>query len=126
MEGSAERKDDENGNGDYGESDGNTWQIKNSKVSSELARDHANHDNSDKNSNAVFDAARIKSEESKSDDGWCVDAKSFDADDLPKESNERHNDGEEKNETHCFDRDALPDEAGEKWMKRHKYMKYQK
>lgn len=89
-----------------GEGDGDAREIEQAKPLEEPAGEHADYDDRDENSDAIFHAIWIESEECEGDDGWRVDAERFDADDLPEQCDEGRDDREEEEERYGLERHA--------------------
>lgn len=117
-------EDAEYGERDDGERDGDTREIEEAKSSEKPSREHADDDDRDENSDAVFHAIRIESEERESDNRWCVNAESLDPDDLTKNGDEGCDDREEEKKCYGLQRHAGFDEKCDERMDRHTVMKY--
>lgn len=116
----ADDKDDKDDKGNDGKSDGDPWQIEEAELFQDKARNHTDQDDTDENSDAVFYAVRVKSEQGEGDDGRRIDAESLDADNLAEKGHERGDDGEHQKEKHGLYRHALLDKKRDQWMVLHK------
>jgi len=115
----ADDKNNENGQGDDGKRDGDARQIEEAESFQGETRQHADDDDAHENSDAVFYAVRVESQESECDDGRRVDAKGLDADDLAEKGYQRGDDREHKEEEHRLYRHALLDKKRDERMVLH-------
>lgn len=113
-------EDDEDGQGNDGERDGDARQIEEAESFQSETREHADHDDAHKNSDAIFHAVRIEGQQGERDDGRRVDAESFDTDDLAEEGDECRDDGEHEEEEHRLYRHTLFDKKCDERMILHK------
>jgi len=103
----ADNENNEDSQRNDGERNGDARQVEEAESFQDKTRQHADHDDAHKNSDAVFHAVRIEGQEGERDDGRSVDAKGFDADDLAEKSHQRGNDREHEEEEYRLYRYAL-------------------
>lgn len=100
--------------------DGNSREVEQAEFLQRETGDHADQDNADKNSDAVFDAIRIEGEEGKGDNGRRVDTEGLDTDDLAEKRHEGGDNRQHEQESYRLDRHALLQEKFNKRVVGHR------